>query len=112
MHDKSTLGPGVDCYTMAHIELGEYSVVSQRVFLCTGTHDIHRPAFQIYSKPIKIGAHAWICAEAFVGPGVTVGEGAVLAARAVTFKDMEPWSVYLGNPAQLSSMRTRFSRGD
>ena len=51
-------------------------------------------------EPIVIGAHAWIAAEAFIGPGVTVSEGAVVGARAVLFRDAEPWGVYVGNPAR------------
>jgi putative colanic acid biosynthesis acetyltransferase WcaF len=39
-----------------------------------------------------------VAAEAFVGPGVTLGDGAVLGARGVAFADLEPWTVYIGNP--------------
>ena len=110
MEHAATLGPGVDCYTMGSIELGAYAIVSQRAFLCTGTHNINDADFQIRSRPIKIEANAWVAAEAFVGPGVTVGEGAVLAARGVAFEDLEPWTVYLGNPAVAQKMRKRFVR--
>lgn len=108
MKRGATLGRGVDCYTMGPISLGERAVVSQGAFLCTGTHDFHRPEFQIYAKPIRIGDNAWVCAEAFVGPGVTVGDGAVLGARGAAFKDLAPWTVYSGNPAQARGNRTRF----
>ena len=107
---QATLGPGVTCYCMAPITLGAFVVVSQRAHLCTGTHDINGPAFQIQARPIHIGAHAWICAEAFVGPGVTIGEGAVLAARAAAFRDLDPWSVWGGNPAARLKDRPRFDR--
>lgn len=110
MKRASTLGPNVECYTMGPIELGEFAVVSQRAFLCTGTHDIHHVNFQIGARPIHIGKNAWIAAEAFVGPGVTVGEGAVLAARGAAFRDLDPWTVYVGNPAASTRPRTRFSR--
>ena len=110
MHQRATLGPGVNCYSMAPIEIGSYAIVSQGAFLCTGTHNIHHPAFQIYARPIKIGANAWVCAEAFVGPGVTVGDGAVLGARGVAFQDLAPWSVSTGNPAVKNSDRTPFER--
>ncbi len=110
MARSATLGPKVDCYTMDRIEIGAYAVVSQRTFLCTGTHDIHNASFQIGARPIRIGANAWIAAEAFVGPGVTVGEGAVLGARGAAFRNLEPWTVYQGNPAVAKTARTRFSR--
>lgn len=110
MAHSSALGPGVDCYTMAPIEIGEFAVVSQRAFLCTGTHDTYHENFQIKAKPIRIGANAWIAAEAFVGPGVTVGNGAVLGARAAAFKDLLEWTVYQGNPAIAIRTRRKFDR--
>ncbi|WP_102226980.1 LbetaH domain-containing protein [Acidimangrovimonas sediminis] len=110
MGPYSSLGPQVDCYCQGQITIGAYAVVSQGAYLCTGTHDIHHPDFQLYTRPINIGANAWICADAFVGPGVNVGEGAVLGARGVAFQDLEAWSVYQGNPAKLIKGRTRFER--
>lgn len=99
MEAGATLGPGVDCYNMAPITLRQGAIVSQRAFLCAGNHDHRDPEFQLIAAPVEIGARAWIAAEAFVGPGVTVGEGAVLAARGCASRDLEPWSVYAGNPA-------------
>ncbi len=96
---RSTLGPGVDCYNMAPITIGAHTIVSQRAFLCAGAHDMRDRNFQLIARPISIGDDVWIAAEAFVGPGVTVGEGAVLAARGAAFRDLEPWTVYGGNPA-------------
>jgi putative colanic acid biosynthesis acetyltransferase WcaF len=49
---------------------------------------------------IRIGSDCWIAAEAFVGPAVTIGDGAILGARGVTFSDLEPWTIYVGNPAK------------
>jgi putative colanic acid biosynthesis acetyltransferase WcaF len=100
MKASSTLGPGVICYTMAPIEIGTKAIVSQGAHLCAGTHDIDDDHFQLKAAPIVIGDHAWIAAEAFVGPGVTVAEGAVLGARGVTVKDLPAWTVHAGNPAR------------
>ena len=99
MGPQSCLGPRVDCYCMATITLDAYALVSQGAHLCAGTHDIDDPHFQLQVAPIAIGRKEWIAAEAFVGPGVTVGEGAVLGARAVAFGALHPWTVYAGNPA-------------
>ncbi len=109
MGDFAFLGPGVTCYSMATITLGAYALVSQRAHLCAGSHDIEDPNFQLIAKPIVIEARAWVAAEAFVGPGVTIGQGAVLGARGVAMKDLEAWTVYAGNPAvALRRRRVRF----
>ncbi len=105
MERHATLGPGVTAYNIAPISLGAKAVVSQHANLCTGTHDHRHPAFPLYARPIHVGSRAWICAHAFVGPGVTVGDGAVLAACGVAFSHMAPWTVYRGNPAQVHSQR-------
>jgi len=107
MREYSCLGRGVNCYCMALITLEKYAIISQGAHLCTGTHDIEDPDFQLYAKPIHIGAKAWIAAEAFIGPGVTVHDGAVVGARAVLFKDADPNGVYVGNPAILIRNRSR-----
>lgn len=100
MADYACLAEGVDCYNAAPIRIGRNATVSQRVFLCTAGHDITDPHHHQTEAPITIGDRAWVCAEAFVGQGVTVGEGAVCAARAVVVKDVAPWTVVGGNPAK------------
>ncbi|MHA6686490.1 LbetaH domain-containing protein [Mesorhizobium sp. A556] len=104
----ASLGPGVICYNIARIVVRDFADVSQRAHLCTGTHNIDDPDFRLIAKPIMIGQQAWIAAEAFVGPGVTVGCGAVLGARGVAFRDLDDWTVYAGNPAKPIRKR-RFS---
>ena len=100
MAEYSTMGRGVNCYCMAQITLEPYALVSQGGHLCGGSHDIDDPNFQLFARPILIGSRAWVAAEAFVGPGVTVGEGAVLGARSAAFKSLKPWTVYGGTPAR------------
>jgi putative colanic acid biosynthesis acetyltransferase WcaF len=107
MKGYTCLGPGVDCYSMAPITLGVKVTVSQRVFLCTGTHETHTPEKRLITKPIKVEDHAWIAAEAFVHPGVTIGEGAVIGARSVVTKDMPEWSVCAGHPCRAIKERRR-----
>ena len=103
----SSLGPGVDCYNMALISIGARTIVSQRAFLCGGTHDISGPEFQLIARPITIGSDVWIASEAFVGPGVTVADGCVLGARGCAFSDLDGNMVYRGNPAQVVKERRR-----
>jgi putative colanic acid biosynthesis acetyltransferase WcaF len=100
MGRHASLGPGMICYNVAPITIGDFASVSQRAHLCTGSHDVHSSAFPLVNRPIVIQANSWIAAEAFVGPGVTVGEGAVLGARSVAAKDLAPWGIYVGNPAR------------
>jgi putative colanic acid biosynthesis acetyltransferase WcaF len=107
MGKHSCLGPRAICYCMAKITLNDGAIVSQGAHLCTGMHDIEDPYFQLLVKPIYIEGDAWIAAEAFVGPGVTVADGAVIGARAVLFRDAEENGVYAGNPAQLIRHRIR-----
>ena len=76
------------------------ATVSQRTYLCTASHDIRSPRHEQTEKPIIIEDRAWVAAEAFIGPGVTIGEGAVVGARAAVFKDVEAWTVVGGNPAR------------
>lgn len=107
--EYACLGPRAYAYSMAKIKIEPYAIVSQGAFLCTGTHDIEHQHFQLRALPIVVGTRAWIAADAFVGPGVTVGEGAVLGARGCAFRDLDSWMVYGGNPARaLKSRNIRF----
>lgn len=100
MAPHSTLGRGVEVYNFADISIGEQATVSQDTYLCTASHDHEHPHMPLIYKPITVGAQSWIAARCFVGPGVTVGEGAVLAACTVAVKDVPAWTVVGGNPAR------------
>jgi putative colanic acid biosynthesis acetyltransferase WcaF len=104
----STLGPHSNLYNQGHIEVGDYVIISQGAHICASTHDYNDPLHPLILKPIKIDNNTWICADAFVGPGVNVAEGTVVGARAAVFKDTEAWSVYSGNPARLIKTREKF----
>lgn len=101
------IGPGARLYDQGAITIGAWSVVSQRAHLCASTHRVDDPDFQLECRPIVIGERCWVAAEAFVGPGVTMGDGAVLAARAALFENAEADGIYRGNPAGLVRQRTR-----
>ena len=100
MDEYSCLDEDVNCYNVAPIRIGAQSTVSQGAFLCTASHDISHPNNPLITAPIVIESQAWVAADAFVGMGVTIGEGAVVGARAAVFKDVEPWTVVGGNPAR------------
>jgi putative colanic acid biosynthesis acetyltransferase WcaF len=105
---ESTIGPLADIYNQGGIIIKERVIISQKATLCASTHDYNHSLHPLILKPIVIENNAWVCAEAFIGPGVTIGEGAVIGARAVLMKDAEPWSVYAGNPAIKIKTRKRF----
>ncbi|OYP34095.1 putative colanic acid biosynthesis acetyltransferase [Rhodopirellula sp. MGV] len=105
MGPHSCLGPQVNCYCMGPIRLAAGAIVSQETTLCAGTHDPNDPDFQLIAKPIVIGEKAWVAAEVFVGPGVTIAERSVVGARCVLFKNTEPDGIYVGNPAKLVGHR-------
>lgn len=99
------VGPGARLYNQGRIAIGPWTVVSQRAHICASSHAVDDPDFQLILRPIAVGTRCWIAAEAFVGPGVTVGDGAVVAARAALFEDAAPDGIYRGNPATLVRQR-------
>ncbi len=105
MNAYSCLASEVDCYNVDWIEIGANSTVSQGAYLCTSSHEITNPVIPLITAPIVIKDQAWIAADAFVGMGVTIGQGAVVGACAAVFKDVEPWTVVGGNPAQFIKKR-------
>lgn len=90
---------GVVIYNQGRVAVGPFSVVSQRAFLCASTHSTSDPDFALLLRPVTLGRGCWVAAEAFVGPGVTMGDGAVLAARGALFEDAGAMGIYRGNPA-------------
>ena len=98
--DGVGIGDGATLYNIAPIDIRDGCVVSQGAHLCTGSHDIDSPHFELVAAPIALRPGVWVCAEAFVGPGVTLSAGCVLGARAVLMHSVEePFTVWAGNPA-------------
>lgn len=85
---------------LAPITIESHVCLSQDVYLCTGNHDWSHPDFKLIPAPIHIEQGSWIAARAVIGPGVTVGRGAVLSLGSVTGKPLQPMTIYTGNPAQ------------
>jgi len=96
--DNSCLADGVIVYNQAKIIVGKNVVVSQGTHLCSGTHDYARKSFPLIGKSIRIDDEVWIAAEAFVHPGIHIGEGSVIGARSVVTKDIPAWKIASGFP--------------
>ena len=103
--DNSWIGGGARLYAVDRITIGANVVISQDADICTASHDITSPIFELITNPITIGDGGWVACRAAVLPGVIVGEGAVLGYAAVVTKDVEPWAVVAGNSATLIKKR-------
>lgn len=105
--DQVTAGDEAEIYNPAPMRFGSHVIVSQGAYLCGATHDFDDPAFPLLAYEMTFGAYCWICAKACVGPGVNVGEGAVLGLASVASRDLEPWGIYAGMPAVKVKERKR-----
>lgn len=103
--DWSAIGESSLIYSVGKISIGNRATISQRAHICAGTHDYTKPDLPLITPPIIISDQTWISADAFIGPGVTVHEGAVVGARAVVFVDVPAWTVVAGNPARAIKKR-------
>lgn len=101
----STIGGQVHVLNAAPFVIGQDCNVSERAYICCASHNIQSDAHEQIHNPIVMKNRSWVAAEAFVSMGVTIGEGAVVGARAAVFKDVEPWTVVGGNPAKLLKKR-------
>ena len=105
MAPYSVIGDNAEIYNPALVKLGRNCVISQHAYLCTTSHNIYSKRHEQIDKPIIMEDRSWVATDAFVGMGVTIGEGAVVGARASVFKDVEPWTVVGGNPAKFIKKR-------
>ena len=105
--DDCWIGEGVWIDNLAIVRLGNNVCLSQGAYLCTGSHDYRRPTFDLIVKPIVIEAGVWVAAHAVVLPGVTIGEGAVVAAGSIVAKDVPGGVIAAGSPCRVIGERPR-----
>ena len=86
MGQHSTLSEGVNIYNLGTVSIGDHTVISQDVYVCAGTHDYTQPGLPLLRPSIRIGSGVWICAGAFIGPGVSIGDNSIVGARAVVLE--------------------------
>jgi len=99
------ISDGATIYNLGPVTIGDHTVISQDVYVCAGTHDYTRSNLPLLRPPIAIGSGVWICAGAFIGPGVTISDNSIVGARAVVMKDVPPGVVVAGNPAKVVKAR-------
>lgn len=103
--DFSWVGDDAVLYSLGNITIGKNAVISQKSYLCTGTHDYTKIDFPILEKEIVISDECWLATDVFVGPGLTINKGTIVGARSTVTKNLEANSVYVGSPARLIKKR-------
>jgi putative colanic acid biosynthesis acetyltransferase WcaF len=109
--DYSWIGDEVVLYSLSQIQIGSHCVISQRSYLCAATHDHTRVSFDQVAGPIQIGDQAWIAADVFVAPGVSIGKGCLVGARSSVFHDLPAGMICYGNPARAVKARLPVKEG-
>jgi putative colanic acid biosynthesis acetyltransferase WcaF len=104
--DYSWIGNDVVLYNLGEIKIGCNAVISQKAYLCTGTHDYQSVNFDIEAKPIIIEDECWLATDVFIAPGVTIGKGTVVGARSSVFTSLPAGKICFGTPAKIVSNRT------
>ena len=100
LKDQCGIANGATLYSQGHISIGYRAVISQDSYICTGTHDYQLSGQPLITFPIIIQDYVWVAAGAFVNPGITIEEGAVIGARSVVTKNMPPWMICAGHPCK------------
>lgn len=100
------IGDHAELYSLGPISVGDNAVVSQRTYVCAATHDYKRITFPLVAKPVIIEREAWIAADCFIAPGITIGTGAIVGARSTVLASVAPATIVAGHPAQLKGSRS------
>ena len=98
--DYSWVGDDVVFYSLDWIRVGQHCVISQKSYLCTGSHDHQDPTFGLKTAPIMLENGVWLATDVFVGPGVTVGANTVVGARSSVFSNLPSQHICLGTPCR------------
>jgi putative colanic acid biosynthesis acetyltransferase WcaF len=99
--DFCQIGDDVVLYSLGEIEIGNNVVISQRSYLCTGSHNHLKIDFPIYAEQITINEQCWLGTDVYIAPGITIGTGTVVGARSSVFKDLPPYKICFGSPVKI-----------
>lgn len=105
--DYVWIGEEVLILSLAPVTLESHICISQRAFLCTGSHRFHSPGFDLVTKPITVRNGSWIAAQAFIAPGVEIGPDSMVAAGSVVLETVPPSTVVIGNPARAATSKAQ-----
>ena len=105
--DYSWIGDDVDLYSLGEIEIGKNVVISQKSYICTGSHDYLQSDFPIFAKKVTIKDECWLATDVFIAPGITIEKGSVIGSRSSVYKNIPANKVCIGNPAKI--IRERIS---
>jgi putative colanic acid biosynthesis acetyltransferase WcaF len=98
--DYSWIGDDVVFYSLDRIKIGKHCVISQKSYLCTGSHNPQDVAFSLITGTITINHGVWVAADCFIGCGVEIGSNALIAARSSVFENMPASFVCMGTPCK------------
>ncbi|MEL6944080.1 MAG: putative colanic acid biosynthesis acetyltransferase [Bacteroidota bacterium] len=98
--ENSWIGDEVVLYSLGEIEIGKDVVISQRSYICTGSHDYNKEGFDIYAQKITIEDECWLATDVYVAPNITIGRGTVVGARSSVFNDLPAGIIAIGSPAK------------
>lgn len=99
--DFSWIGDDVVLYSLGDIKIGKNVVISQKSYLCTGSHDYLQSDFPIFAKTINIEDQCWLATDVFVAPGIIIEKGSIIGSRSSVYKNIPPNKVCIGNPAKI-----------
>lgn len=103
--EYTAIARDVIIYNVGQVSIGKRATISHRAHICSGTHNYNDPALALEKRPVCIENDTWLCADTFIAPGVTIGRGAVIGARAVIRRDVSENQVVIGNPQILIGTR-------
>ena len=98
--DDVWIGDDVMIQSLDRVTIASNCCVSQRSFLCTGSHDFSSEMFSLITKPIVVEERCWVGAQSFIGPGVTMKMGSRTLAGAVVIRNVEQGTAVAGVPAK------------
>ena len=105
--DYSIVGHNAILDARKGLEIGRNANLSTGVWIWTLEHDPQDPDFKVKGGKVTIKDYAWLSCRTIILPGVTIGEGAIVAAGAVVTKDVPDYAIVSGIPATVTGTRTR-----